>query len=197
VVVGGPLAEPIDDKFLAGSAELAAYQATQVQYRFVRVECQITFNTQGSETPFERATVQFGLTSDPPGDRRAPVALSMNPSWVTSSRPATTTWKLSPQLTFAGVEGSLGEVAGTAGGGESDPSLRAGNQLSAIPKWDLFRTREHELERPQPPLQLVLRLPAHAKARLEVGIQAWVKKSGLARFSNRELAPGYLAIDLP
>jgi hypothetical protein len=137
--IGGPLAVPLDAKYVTGDDDLRTFIQREETADFFLVHMAATFVPDPDE-PFERAwlTVRLQRRDDVP--EPMPIAWSMQPNRLSDEIERSTKVSIGPSLKIAGV----GVEASVESGSTQvlrDVSLEARHELEANPTWVLERTR--------------------------------------------------------
>jgi hypothetical protein len=184
VLFGGPEVVPIDSSYRKDDADMQAFvSARQEHVRFVLALMSVNFPI--GTPPLATASVEVDLDDDAATGRT--IAYSIFPANLGSAKDLTDTFQLQPNLTFAGVGGTLGTIGKSTTAHGNENYLIGGPELSPHPAWTFRSTKAQKIEG-STRLSMIIAMPIGRTGSLSVSLQASiVKKNRLLRFFKRQV----------
>lgn len=181
VEFGGPQVAPVDSTYRPEDADLQAFvRAHAGRLRFVLAVMSVNFPF--GDPPLATASVEVDLSDDTATGQT--LAYTVFPANLGSAKEVTRGFEVKPNLTVAGVGGTLGGPNWSTVDHGSQAYLIGGPELSPHPAWMFRRTPAQAIEG-STRLVMVVQIPLGRVGSLSVSLQASIEKR--FRFAKRQI----------
>lgn len=184
IALGGPVSRHLTAHSVASDPSAADFLVEHsAHYAFHLVFFNLSFSAKPTVPRLLSVSLELSLST--PVSTPDPIALSMSPQRIVNFAQVEHGFRLGPELTFAGVEATLGEVSRSATWVEQSIFLQAMRQLRPDPGWEFRRTKTMDIAGSYD-LAMVVRSPKNAATGITCTVTA-TTKGGLLNRYRREL----------